>query len=91
MTQGSIAEAQQRLPKLLSSAQAGEAAMIRSYNDRTFTLAVQHSASLQNPDWVGYAYAGGAKGQTEIRSALTGAEFGALAGRVIQEQKEQQP
>jgi antitoxin (DNA-binding transcriptional repressor) of toxin-antitoxin stability system len=66
MTQVTIAEAQQRLPELLSAAEAGETVMIRSDTGRTFTLAAQLPAAILNPDWPGYPYAGSAKGLIEI-------------------------
>jgi antitoxin (DNA-binding transcriptional repressor) of toxin-antitoxin stability system len=66
MTQVTIAEAQQRLPELLSAAEAGETVTIRSENGRTFTLAVQLPATIVNPDWPGYPHAGSAKGLIEI-------------------------
>ena len=66
MTQATIAEAQQRLPELLSAAEAGETVTIRSENGRTFTLAVQHSAPVLNPDWPGYPHAGSARGLIEV-------------------------
>jgi antitoxin (DNA-binding transcriptional repressor) of toxin-antitoxin stability system len=66
MTQVTIAEAQQRLPELLSAAEAGETVTIRSDNGRTFALVVQPPATLLNPDWPGYPYAGSAKGLIEI-------------------------
>ena len=66
MTQVTIAEAQQRLPELLSAAQAGETVTIRSDEGQTFTLAVQHHEPVLNPDWPGYPYAGSAKGLIEV-------------------------
>ena len=67
MTQVTIAEAQRRLPELLSAAEAGETVTIRSEEGRTFTLAVQRPAPVLNPDWPGYPYAGSAKGLIEVR------------------------
>ena len=67
MTQVTIAEAQRRLPELLSAAEAGETVTIRSEEGRTFTLAVQQPAPVLNPDWPGYPYAGSAKGLIEVR------------------------
>lgn len=61
MTQVTIAEAQQRLPELLSAAEAGESVLIRGDNGRTFTLAVQPPATVLNPDWPGNPHAGSAK------------------------------
>jgi antitoxin (DNA-binding transcriptional repressor) of toxin-antitoxin stability system len=66
MTQVTIAEAQQRLPELLSAAEAGERVTIRGDNGRTFTLAVEHPAPMLNPDWPGYPHAGSAKGLIKI-------------------------
>jgi antitoxin (DNA-binding transcriptional repressor) of toxin-antitoxin stability system len=66
MTQVTIAEAQRRLPELLSAAQAGETVTIRSDEGQTFTLAVQHNEPAFNPDWPGYPYAGSAKGLIEV-------------------------
>jgi len=66
MTQVTVAEAQQRLPELLSAAEAGETVTIRNDNGRTFTLAVQLPAPVLNPDWPGYPHAGSAKGLIEI-------------------------
>ena len=40
MTQVTIAEAQRRLPELLSAAEAGETVRIQSEEGRTFTLTV---------------------------------------------------
>jgi antitoxin (DNA-binding transcriptional repressor) of toxin-antitoxin stability system len=67
MTQVTTAEAQRRLPELLSAAEAGETVTIRSDNGRTFTLAVQPPPPMLNPDWPGYPHAGSAKGLIEIR------------------------
>jgi antitoxin (DNA-binding transcriptional repressor) of toxin-antitoxin stability system len=66
MTQVTVAEAQQRLPELLSAAESGETVMIRSDNGRTFTLAVQPPVPILNPDWPGYPHAGSAKGLIAI-------------------------
>jgi antitoxin (DNA-binding transcriptional repressor) of toxin-antitoxin stability system len=66
MTQVTIAEAQRRLPELLSAAEAGETVTIRSDEGRTFTLTVQQAAPILNPDWPGYPYAGSAKGLIEV-------------------------
>jgi antitoxin (DNA-binding transcriptional repressor) of toxin-antitoxin stability system len=66
MTQVTIAEAQRRLPELLSAAEAGETVTVQSEGGRTFTLTVQHPAPVVNPDWPGYPYAGSAKGLIEI-------------------------
>ena len=54
MTQVTIADAQQRLPELLSAVEAGESVTIRSDTGRTFTLAVQPTPPALNPDWPGY-------------------------------------
>lgn len=62
MTQVSIPEAQQQLPELLSAVEAGETVAIRNENGRIFTLSVQPSAKIVNPDWPGYPNAGSAKG-----------------------------
>jgi antitoxin (DNA-binding transcriptional repressor) of toxin-antitoxin stability system len=70
MTQVTIAEAQQRLPELLSAAEAGEMVTIRSDNGRTFTLAVQPPVTVINPDWPGYPHAGSAKGLIEVTEAF---------------------
>jgi antitoxin (DNA-binding transcriptional repressor) of toxin-antitoxin stability system len=66
MKQVTIAEAQQRLPDLLSAAEAGETVMIRGDKGQTFTLVVQRLAPALNPDWPGYPYAGSAKGLIEV-------------------------
>jgi antitoxin (DNA-binding transcriptional repressor) of toxin-antitoxin stability system len=66
MTQVTVAEAQRRLPELLSAAEAGETVRIQSEEGRMFTLTVQHPAPVLNPDWPGYPYAGSAKGLIEI-------------------------
>jgi antitoxin (DNA-binding transcriptional repressor) of toxin-antitoxin stability system len=57
-----VSEAQQRLPELLSAAQAGETVTIRGDDGRIFTLALQFPAPIFNPDWPGYPHAGSAKG-----------------------------
>ena len=62
MTQVTIPEAQQRLPELLAAVEAGEQVTIRSNNGRTFTLAVQPSPLIINPDWPGYPHAGSCQG-----------------------------
>ncbi len=66
MTQVTIMEAQQRLPELLSAAEAGETITIRSDNGLTFTLVVQPPSTVFNPDWPGYPHAGSAKGLIKI-------------------------
>ena len=70
MTQVTIAEAQQRLPELLSAVETGEMVTIRSDTGRTFTLAVQPTTPLFNPDWPGYPHPGSAKGLIEITDAF---------------------
>jgi antitoxin (DNA-binding transcriptional repressor) of toxin-antitoxin stability system len=66
MTQVTVTEAQQRLPELLSAAEAGETVTIQREDGRAFTLALQHPTHLINPDWPGYPYAGSAKGLIEV-------------------------
>lgn len=66
MTQVTIPEAQQRLPELLAAVEAGEKVTIQGDTGRTFTVAVQPSAPLINPDWPGYPHAGSAKGLIDI-------------------------
>ena len=70
MTEVTITEAQQRLPELLSAAEAGELVRIRSDTGRTITLSVQPAEPLFNPDWPGYPYPGSAKGLIEVTEAF---------------------
>jgi antitoxin (DNA-binding transcriptional repressor) of toxin-antitoxin stability system len=67
MTEVTVAEAQKRLPELLSEVEAGESVTIRSESGRTFTLAAQRPAIIVNPGWPGYPHAGSANGLIEIR------------------------
>ena len=66
MTQVSVGEAQQRLPELLAAVQAGEVVTIRSDQGLTFSLVVQSSAPLVNPDWPGFPHPGSAKGLIQV-------------------------
>jgi antitoxin (DNA-binding transcriptional repressor) of toxin-antitoxin stability system len=70
MTQVTITEAQQRLPELLSAVEAGELVTIRSDTGRTFTLAVQPTPPVLNPNWPGYPHPGSAKGLIEVTAAF---------------------
>jgi antitoxin (DNA-binding transcriptional repressor) of toxin-antitoxin stability system len=62
MTRVTITEAQERLPELLSAAEAGETVTIRSDNGRIFTLAAQRPSAVIDPNWPGYPHPGSAKG-----------------------------
>jgi antitoxin (DNA-binding transcriptional repressor) of toxin-antitoxin stability system len=60
--QVTVAEAQDRLPALLSAAEAGETVTIRSESGKSFTLCLQAPSTVVNPAWPGYPHPGSAKG-----------------------------
>jgi len=66
MVQVTVSEAQQRLPELLSAAEAGETVTIRTESGRSSTLSLQSPSAVVSPDWPGYPHAGSAKGLISI-------------------------
>jgi hypothetical protein len=65
MIQVTVQEAQQRLPELLTAAQAGESVVIKADAGRSFQLTVQAvtgTKEVMHPSWPGYPKAGSCKG-----------------------------